>query len=123
MLMNLILAMLVEWAKAMAHSDRWKKEILLLTEEMRRVIQYLHWKSWWWSYQGHLRNTASDDINKGAIAYAAKQSDIWSSLATSFAARWHPILIENSIPTTWDAIYIPSTCLPLSLVPGPMDVD
>jgi hypothetical protein len=37
-------SMRVEWAKAKARMTRWKEELLILQEEMRRVIAYHRWK-------------------------------------------------------------------------------
>ena len=37
--------MQVEWAKACACMNRWKEELLLVQEEMRRVISYHEWKA------------------------------------------------------------------------------
>src|SRR5882762_2397788 len=34
------LALRVEWAKSQARADRWNEEVVLLDEEMRRVIEY-----------------------------------------------------------------------------------
>jgi hypothetical protein len=34
------LALRVEWAKAKARAARWEEEVVLLDEEMRRVIQF-----------------------------------------------------------------------------------
>ena len=40
--------MCVEWAKARARVMRWKEELLLIQEEMRRVIAYHKWIADWW---------------------------------------------------------------------------
>ena len=37
-----------EWAKSRARANRCKEEVLLLKEEMRRVLVFLEWKSKWW---------------------------------------------------------------------------
>jgi hypothetical protein len=46
--------MRVEWAKARARVMRWKEELLLVQEEMRRVLEYHKWKAAWWRTQGPL---------------------------------------------------------------------
>jgi hypothetical protein len=106
-------AMSVEWAKTKARADRWCEEVLLITEEMRRVICFLEWKAGWWTSQSALRVTAPPNVQRGIAAYAAKQAAISRSLAQSFAQRWHPILTKYHIPVQWPAQY----------VPVPMDLD
>ncbi|KAF9034897.1 hypothetical protein BJ165DRAFT_1356057 [Panaeolus papilionaceus] len=39
---------MIEWAKSRARSLRATEEVMLLKEEMRRVLAYLKWKSHWW---------------------------------------------------------------------------
>ena len=39
--------MCVEWAKGRAHIMRWKEELLLMQEEMWRVLKYHKWKAVW----------------------------------------------------------------------------
>ncbi|PIL23673.1 hypothetical protein GSI_13422 [Ganoderma sinense ZZ0214-1] len=38
----------VKWAKSQACTARWSKEVQLLEEEMRRVVEYFEWRSTWW---------------------------------------------------------------------------
>ncbi|KDQ53132.1 hypothetical protein JAAARDRAFT_137621, partial [Jaapia argillacea MUCL 33604] len=33
---------------ARARAERWKEEVVLLQEEMQRVLEFLKWKSEWW---------------------------------------------------------------------------
>ena len=40
-----------EWAKSRARTIRCKEEVMLLKEEMRRVTEFLGWKSQWWREQ------------------------------------------------------------------------
>ena len=40
-------SMWVEWGKSHARAMRWGEEVVLISEEMKRVIQYLDWKSGW----------------------------------------------------------------------------
>lgn len=42
----------VEWARSQARAERWREEVMLLQEEMRRVIAYFRWKARWWCEQG-----------------------------------------------------------------------
>jgi hypothetical protein len=39
-----------EWSKSRARAARAREEVLLLREEMRRVLEFLGWKARWWLY-------------------------------------------------------------------------
>jgi hypothetical protein len=99
--------MRVEWAKTKAQADRWHEEVLLLTEEMRRTICFLEWKSSWWLDLVSSRPDAPLSVRHGIAAYAARQSAICCSMAMLFAKQWYPILQKQQIPVEWPAHYIP----------------
>jgi hypothetical protein len=98
--------MRVEWAKTHARANRWEEEVLLVREEMRRVIMFLDWKATWWDSQGPRRSDVRDDIKAGLAAYAARQACIMQNLAETFAALWYPILTAANLPIEWPAHYI-----------------
>ncbi|KAJ7368622.1 hypothetical protein DFH08DRAFT_676957 [Mycena albidolilacea] len=37
----------IKWTKAHAHADCWRKELILLEEEMRQVLKFCGWKARW----------------------------------------------------------------------------
>lgn len=116
--------MRVEWAKSKARAERWSEEVLLLTEEMRRVIQYFDWKSKWWLVQRDRRTDAHPDVRYGIKAYAEKQAAMFCDMGKAFARRWHPLLVKNNIPVDWPDEYTPDqTHLPLASVLTQMDLD
>ncbi|KAF8139538.1 hypothetical protein K438DRAFT_1995909 [Mycena galopus ATCC 62051] len=39
----------VEWTKARGRAECWREELLLLEEEMRRVLEFCSWKALWWA--------------------------------------------------------------------------
>jgi hypothetical protein len=41
----------VEWVKSCTRAARACEEVLLLREEMRRVLEYLQWELRWWVTQ------------------------------------------------------------------------
>ncbi|KDR65961.1 hypothetical protein GALMADRAFT_81309, partial [Galerina marginata CBS 339.88] len=45
-----------EWAKSQACAARSREEVMLLKEEMRRVLKYLEWNSDWWKKCGEMRS-------------------------------------------------------------------
>ena len=100
------LGMRVEWAKAHARANRWQEEVLLVQEEMRRVIAFLDWKATWWRSQGHRRSDVQDDIKASLTAYAARQSHLMQHLAETFAALWYPTLLEANLRIEWPPHYI-----------------
>jgi|SRR6266849_4551788 len=104
---NRALAMRVEWAKSKARADRWAEEVILLREEMRRVIQYFDWKANWWVSQAGCRTNVSVDIQQGLHAYALKQATMYRRMTKAAAARWHPLLVKNSLCVDWLPEYIP----------------
>ncbi|KAJ7805682.1 hypothetical protein B0H14DRAFT_3153313 [Mycena olivaceomarginata] len=67
----------VEWARARARKDRWDEEVMLLREEMRRVLRYLEWQAQWWRDQATRRKDWDSATAAGAEAYALKQGT-WS---------------------------------------------
>ncbi|KAJ3511895.1 hypothetical protein NLJ89_g3832 [Agrocybe chaxingu] len=93
--------MRVEWAKGQARAERWEEELLIVQEEMRRVISFFRWKADWWKSQASRRQD-TDPITLGGIsAYAYKQADIGRQLARCCAKRWIPILKEANISPEW----------------------
>ena len=107
-LIYLFTAMRVEWAKTKARGDRWHEEVLLVTEEMRRVLYFLEWKAQWWLDRGDGRPDAPIPVQQGLAGYAAKQAAVCHSMATSFAHRWYPIHIKWGIPINWPLLYTPA---------------
>ena len=99
--------MRVEWAKSHTRAQRWLEEVVLVIEEMRRVIQHLDWKASWWQSQGPLRSSvARPDIISGLNAYAERQADLMINIAMSFASFWHPLLVSSQLPINWPSQYI-----------------
>lgn len=70
-----------------ARADRWEEEVILLDEEMRRVLQFCEWKQAWWQTQ-QTRQVLDEPHNKtlgeGLMAYSEEQ-----------------IAMERAIAQTW----------------------
>ncbi len=64
------------------------EEVLLLREEMRRVLRYLAWQADWWRERAQLRTDWSAAVGAGAHAYAMKQADWHERLAAHFRQKW-----------------------------------
>ncbi|KAJ7751515.1 hypothetical protein DFH07DRAFT_774758 [Mycena maculata] len=81
-------AVRIEWAKARARSLRWGEEVYLLEEEMRRIGQFLVWRSDWWKEQVGRRSLEEGPQLEGETAYALRQAAIQAKLAVDFATEW-----------------------------------
>ena len=66
----------MEWAKAMAQADRWEEDVVLLDEEMCRVLDFCKWKADWWTKQVLLRRVLDAPLIEGLHAYTAEQADM-----------------------------------------------
>jgi len=63
--------MRVKWAQCMAHTDRWEEEVTILQEEMRRVVDFLEWRSRDWLSKIDARAGAvTSAVHAGLSAYA-----------------------------------------------------
>jgi len=91
----------IEWCKSRARAARAKEEVRLVKEEMRRVVEFLKWKSEWW----HMRAEhclADGGIAEGLRAYAQRQSLLQDNLSQHFQAIWKAPLskIHEGVPMT-----------------------
>lgn len=76
--------------KSRARSMRWREELRLLPEEMRRTIQYHDWKASWWLSRADLRSSEEDAaLREGLHAYAVRQAAIQRGLSERATALWH----------------------------------
>jgi hypothetical protein len=71
---------------------RWSEEVLLIEEEMRRVLEYMSWFADWWTSHAAVPSMAHDPyLTEGLTAYAVKQSDLKSSLHNHFKMLWKDV--------------------------------
>jgi hypothetical protein len=98
-------SMRVEWAKARARKMRWKEELMLIQEEMRRVIVFHKWKAGWWRDRASARNHPDQVVLSGISGYANKQADICVRLAEQCARHWLPPLKASGIEPAWGRDY------------------
>ena len=94
-------SMRVEWAKAQARAARWSEELLIVQEEMRRVLAFLTWKSSWWIEEAHKRVTDDPGVRDGIRAYANKQAVIQTRMAGRCAQHWLRVLAKHGITPSW----------------------
>ncbi|TRM57974.1 hypothetical protein BD626DRAFT_411071, partial [Schizophyllum amplum] len=81
-------AVRVEWAKARARSERWREEVDILKEEMRRVLRFLQWRVGWWKTRAAFQADVDPAGRAGIQAYAQRQAHLMQQLQTAFHATW-----------------------------------
>ena len=67
---------------------RWSEEVLLLREEMRRVLAFLDWHAGWWDERQMLHEGVTSELAEGMTAYANMQAGMRRGLRTSFNCLW-----------------------------------
>ncbi|KAF8873403.1 hypothetical protein BD779DRAFT_1392011, partial [Infundibulicybe gibba] len=87
----------VEWAKACARAFRWKEELLLLEEEMRRALEFCWWKARWWTAQCDRRHTGDSCMDEGLKAYAMQQAEIERRRGLWWEQQWNAIRVRARI--------------------------
>ncbi|THU93967.1 hypothetical protein K435DRAFT_669246, partial [Dendrothele bispora CBS 962.96] len=84
----------VEWCKARARMLRWQEEVLLLTEELRRMHHYAIWKAEWWMKRRVdqekmlKREDVSAELAEGLDAYAWQQTQFQVDEGLKIRERW-----------------------------------
>lgn len=81
-----------EWSKAYARKARWNEEVVLLKEEMRRVLEFLMWRSKDWLRKGDHQAISSLTTCafqlEGLCAYACRQADVFRNIRNHFLGIW-----------------------------------
>ncbi|KAL0069537.1 hypothetical protein AAF712_003195 [Marasmius tenuissimus] len=80
-----------EWCKARAQARRSREELQLVEEEMRRGIEFCHWKAQWWNQQIGQRDGIPLYLEEGLKAYAREHSEEETERAIVWAQAWAPI--------------------------------
>ncbi|KAJ7714692.1 hypothetical protein DFH07DRAFT_762966, partial [Mycena maculata] len=90
-------AVRIEWAKMRARAMRWKEEVDLLEEEMRRTHAFHVWRAGWWRDRVGLRGLEEGPQLEGETAYALRQTAVQTTLAERCAKEWRhlPDLIRR----------------------------
>lgn len=99
--------MRVEWFRNQARLMRWEEELVIVEEEMRRVLQYHLWKASEWRSKAGKRIGMETKIKQGLMAYAEEQAVVWESLGKKFADRWWDVMSANGLKTDWDPCFFP----------------
>ncbi|KAJ7594166.1 hypothetical protein C8J56DRAFT_1043935 [Mycena floridula] len=97
----------VEWAKAWSRVRRWREEVLLLSEEMRRVLVSFEWTAKRWESRADLPGFSGLRA-AGAAAYASKQAAIYRGLAVRCRSLWNQKPQDSVLPTVATHAGIPA---------------
>lgn len=81
-------ALRIQWCKARARAMRWSEEVLLIRQEMSRVLAFLSWHAVWWDQQTTRRTDLSPETAEGVSAYANKQAAMRRKIRSSFDLLW-----------------------------------
>jgi hypothetical protein len=77
--------------KCRARANRWKEEVQLVEEEMRRALEFTRWLSSWWIQQATIRTGISSNLQVGLMAYAAEMADMENRRLESWRLTWQSI--------------------------------
>ncbi|KAI9059925.1 hypothetical protein FKP32DRAFT_1613943 [Trametes sanguinea] len=100
-------SMRAEWACSKARAERWEEEVILLAEEMRRVVAYWEWQAGWWEEQADRRAHAlqgqhlPSDLGDGVRAFALRHVQMFNQLAARCRERWTPALLSVGRTPAW----------------------
>lgn len=83
-----------EWARSRARVRRATEEVMLVREEMRRVLLFLEWSAKRWDSRANTRSKASLEMKEGLKAYALDQASLQRTLAASFKILWDTPLAD-----------------------------
>ncbi|KAF7797238.1 hypothetical protein EIP86_008430 [Pleurotus ostreatoroseus] len=87
-------ALRVKWSKCFARATRYREEIILVAEEMRRSIAYCEREAIAWVVRGQSlrkRSELSKDERDALIAYAMERAHHERALAAKWSAKWQVV--------------------------------
>ncbi|KAK7016376.1 hypothetical protein VNI00_018930 [Paramarasmius palmivorus] len=85
----------VEYCKSYARVRRWREEVLLLQEEMRRCLKTLQWQEDWWNARANM-SSLTGPHRDGCSAYAYQQAAVKNKIAKRFVARWAKAKVKEA---------------------------
>ncbi|KAF7973147.1 hypothetical protein HWV62_15919 [Athelia sp. TMB] len=116
---EMIEALRVEWAKCNARQARWREELMILQEEMRRVIEYGFNREKWWRERPEQRLNVDDALADGLRAYALEHAEQERAFRVMLEAKWGDI--QKRVATVLEDLSKPG--FPETEVTAPVTVD
>ncbi|KAF7976896.1 hypothetical protein HWV62_5451 [Athelia sp. TMB] len=78
----------VEWAKCKAHQAHWHEELMLLQEEMCRVIAFSYARATWWKGRPEQRPDVDSALAEGLQAYALEHAAQETAFMATLEEKW-----------------------------------
>ncbi|KAJ7606395.1 hypothetical protein DFH06DRAFT_1348104 [Mycena polygramma] len=98
-------SVLVQWSRAQARRERWEEEVVLLREDFRRGLQYLHWRERVSPTQFEPTFRRTHDLQRG---------EQWPTLYHQFSLALvaaglcsAPPIISYDLTCTWATVRLP----------------
>ncbi|KAF7310144.1 CxC2 domain-containing protein [Mycena indigotica] len=79
----------VDWTKARARRDRWREEVALIREEMKRVLRCLATIQKEWDERAGARDEEDVALSSGLRAYALRQCAMHKRVGEAFYESWN----------------------------------
>ncbi|KAJ7059253.1 hypothetical protein C8F01DRAFT_989914 [Mycena amicta] len=92
---ELVEALRVEWCKAFARMRRWREDVVLVEEEMRRTIEYGHSVARVWAERAAARVETDETLLDGLRAYAHEQEDRETRTSNQLTLNWTGIRLKG----------------------------
>ncbi|KAJ7060167.1 hypothetical protein C8F01DRAFT_1084562 [Mycena amicta] len=86
---TLTLGRYMTWSKALARRDRWREEVLILREEVKRVLRGLASTQAIWQARASMRPVAERGLASGLRAYALRQVAVHKRIVDTFYKSWN----------------------------------
>jgi len=83
-----------EWAKSRARANRSSEEVMMVREEMRRLVEFLMWMARVWSERQSKRVVGDKALAEGLVAYAVEQAALQRRLCAAFQTLFKTPLQE-----------------------------
>ncbi|KAJ3531617.1 hypothetical protein NMY22_g8083 [Coprinellus aureogranulatus] len=89
-------ALRIEFLRCRARAMRWREEVTLLEEEMRRIKESFKYQAEWWGSRVHSTIGGSgSEYDEGFEAYAKSQCAVYQTLRTECEQRWHDARVRD----------------------------
>jgi hypothetical protein len=102
LLIDNLLALRVEWCKAYARMRRWREDVVLVEEEMRRTIEYGHWAGHEWARRVDARAGVEEELLEGLRAYAREQEKREATTRETLAVKWAGVREKGRAYLAWE---------------------
>ncbi|KAJ7042214.1 hypothetical protein C8F04DRAFT_946055 [Mycena alexandri] len=91
-------AIRVEWCKAYSRANRWREDLVLVEEEMRRTLEYGRYAEAQWKARAEARtamlgkaSVIEPEVLEGVRAYALEQADRERRIREKLEREWGPM--------------------------------